>query len=247
MGLGRPPMNELLAEARKIGMQMGSRGYYRFPAGKGTIEGGSIRLAEELRQLWGFTMTAVQIVSVQGNRVHLRGVAGDALTMCMHAEDRVYTLSAPSGGFAKNDEQRDRWESMQIGSGGSKALRTAIFRMIPDRLRHEAVQAAMEAKQPPPNVDFQALCDALVAQFGKSKALITLAELEQAAGVKRLQWQISEWRTLDDLMEALKAGETTVEEVWPERARARAGSAAPPPLPAAAPAKAKPLDEPGEE
>lgn len=247
MGLGRPPMDELLAEARKIGMQMGSRAYYSFPAGGSKIEGGSIRLAEELSQVWGFMLTAVQIVSEQDGRVHLRGVAGDALTMRLHGEDRVYTLSAAPGNFAKKPEQADRWKTMQIGAGGSKALRSAIFRLIPERMRHEAIIAAQEAKQPPPNIDFQVLCDALVAQYGKSKAAITLAELEQAAGVKRLQWRVSEWRTLDDLMEALKAGETTVEEVWPERARAKAGSAAPPPLPAAAPAKARPLDEPGEE
>lgn len=216
-GIARAPMSELMAEARRIGMQMGSRAYYSFPAGGARVEGGTIRLAEELSQLWGYLATAVQITDIRDSRVYLRGVAGDALTMRTHAEDRVYALSAPSGGFAKNAEQADRWQTMQIASGGSKALRSAIFRLIPERLRAEAIQAAREAKQPPANVDFQVLCDAMVAQYGKSKSKITLAELEEVAGVKRLQWKVAEWRALDDLMAALKNGETTVEEVWPNR------------------------------
>lgn len=242
MGLTRPPMTELLAEARRIGMQMGARAYYSFPAGGAKVEGGSIRLAEELAQAWGFLTTAVQIQDIRDGRVYLRGIAGDALTMRAHAEDRVYALSAPSGGFAKNAEQADRWQTMQIASGGSKALRSAIFRLIPARMVHEAVQAAKEAKQPPEKVDFNQLCDALVMMFAKSKAAITLAELEEAVGTKRLQWRIPEWRTLDDLMEALRHGETTPEEVWP--ARAKGGVRAPAPLPSAgsaAPAAPPPL------
>lgn len=240
-GVARPPMPELMAEARRIGMQMGARAYYSFPAGGARVEGGTIRLAEELAQMWGFLATAVQITDIRDNRVYLRGVAGDALTMRTHAEDRVYTLSPPSGGFAKNAEQADRWQTMQIASGGSKALRSAIFRLIPARLCAEAVQAARDAKQPPPGIEFQALLDALVAQFGKSKSKITLAELEEVAGCKRLQWKLAEWRALDDLMLALRNGETTVEEVWPNRRAAPvAGIPTPPPIeqaPAELPAK----------
>lgn len=241
LGLARPSMGDLLAEARQIGIRMGAEAYYSFPAGGARVEGGTIRLAEELAQTWGHLLTGVRIDDVRDGRVWLTGLAGDALTGRMHAEQRVYSLPPAPAKFAEKADQVARWESMQIGSAGSKALRTAIFRLVPRRLVTEAVQAAQNAKQPPKNIDFQELLTALVQQFERSKAKITLAELEQTVGVKRPQWKVAEWRTLDDLLRALRSGETTVDEVWPDRRAAPvAGIPTPPPIeqaPAELPAK----------
>lgn len=253
LGLGRPDIAELLAEAKAIGTRMGTDAYYSFPAGGSKIEGGTIRLAEELSQLWGHLLTGVRIDQIEGGKVWLTGLAGDALTGRMHAEQRVYALPPAPAKFADKADQVQRWESMQIGSAGSKALRTAIFRLVPRRLVAEAVEAAKGAKKPPPNVDFQKLLDALIEMFAKSKAQITLAELEQVVGVKRPQWKVGEWRTLDDLLRALRSGETTVEETWPNRvAKAATSGPRPPvldgPTPQQEQAPAAPRQrEPGEE
>lgn len=242
LGLGRPDISELLAEAKQIGTRMGTDAYYSFPAGGSRIEGGTIRLAEELSQLWGHLLTGVRIDNIEGSRVWLTGLAGDALTGRMHAEQRVYALPPAPAKFADKADQVQRWESMQIGSAGSKALRTAIFRLVPRRLVAEAVEAAKAAKMPP-NVDFQKLLDALVEMYAKSKSAITLAELEQVVGVQRPQWKVGEWRVLDDLLRALRSGETNVDEVWPNRRPMPSAAPTPAALPAVEPAAPPPLPE----
>ena len=56
---GREPRDreEMVLEARRIGQMLGKKGFYRFPAGQGVIQGESIDLAYALAQRWGRCIT----------------------------------------------------------------------------------------------------------------------------------------------------------------------------------------------
>lgn len=239
IGACRAPMSRVVEEARRVGKSLASDAYYRFPMGGGTIEGPSIRLMEQLKSAWGYVWTETVVTDIRDGHAYIRAMAVDLITCNPHTEGVVYALSEAKKGFAKNEEQRARWESMQTRSAASKALRGALLRIIPTVVVREAMRAATEAKEPPRGHSLSEVLDVLVATFAKSKAGVTLAELEHVVSVPRARWTVAEWRVLDDLLRALMEGHTTVDEVWPSRK----GPTAPVARPAIESRQGGPLDD----
>ncbi len=208
----------LIERAKQVGGLLAADGFYRFPAGGSNVEGESIDLAEALAQEWGAISYEVLILSTEnlstgGRKVHFRARVTDFKTLVMASVDGVVSTSAPPGGFAKKDEQRERWHSMQVQSAASKIARNAILRVLPNWYVKPALAAAMDA-------------DAQSATRGKSLpearkgALehlsglgLSQSELETYTGQPLDMWAAPQLAALRDLAGDLRGARVSVEQI----------------------------------
>jgi hypothetical protein len=218
---------KLQQAAVRIGELVGEDGYYDFPAGnKGRISGPSIRLAKALVQKWGSCGFGVEIQRVDQaeQRVYLTGVCVDFLTITVVRRDYTFALAEAKGGFAKNDEQRARWETMQIQSAGSKALRGAILDCLPSwfvRPAYEAARAMAQQNIIPEGKTLEQARADFLGYFEKSWQ-VSRQDLEELFEVPVVEWALAQIRDCRELARALKGHDTTVDEVFGELRRARA-------------------------
>jgi len=145
--LQRDP-KKLIDRAKQIGGLLGKKGFYRFPAGGKNIQGESIHLAQALAQEWGGIVYQTRIVSADtlgggGMRVHLRSSVADMAALVCAEVDQMIATAPPPGKFAKDHEQRERWNGMQIQNASSKVVRNAILDVLPKWFTQPAFNAAM--------------------------------------------------------------------------------------------------------
>lgn len=208
----------LIERAKQVGGLLAGDGFYRFPAGGATVQGASIDLAEALAQEWGAIAYEVQILSTEnlgtgGRKVHFRARVTDFRTLVMASVDGVVSTAAPPGGFAKKDEQRERWHSMQVQSAASKIARNAILRVLPNWYVKPALDAAMDA-------------DAQSATRGKSLPEARKGALDHLSGLGLTQheletytsqpidmWAAPQLAALRDLAGELRDKRVSVEQV----------------------------------
>jgi hypothetical protein len=208
----------LIERAKQVGGLLAGDGFYRFPAGGANVEGESIDLAEALAQEWGAISYEVLILNTEnlstgGRKVHFRARVTDFKTLVMASVDGVTSTSAPPGGFAKKDEQRERWHSMQVQSAASKIARNAILRVLPNWYTKPALQAAMDA-------------DAQSATRGKSLPEARKGAMEHLAGLGFTQgdletftgqpldmWAAPQLAQLRDLAGDIKGSRVSVEQI----------------------------------
>lgn len=218
--------------AIRVGALTGSDGFYRFPAGRSTIEGPTVRLAKALAIEWGNVAFGVVIDRVDGNRVYLTGVCVDLNNVVVVRRSSTFVLSPAPGKFANMPDQVARWEAMQVQSAGAKALRGAILDALPSWFVQPAFQAALDADRKQvlrAGQTIESARDEAVRAYGALK--ITREQLEALVGSPIVQWAPADIATLRDTIRAINKGETTVEEVF---------GAAPPPATTEAPASRLP-------
>lgn len=187
-------------QAEELGRAMERAAFYSFPAGGATIEGATIKLAYALVTLWGRMRVQCTVVAVNGPQIVLRGSALDLVTVTLIERDYVFNLSPPPGKFAKKPDQVERWNTMQIQSAMSKAVRGAILACIPEHIVDAAVEAARR-------VNMGAVLAALKVQTVEEgvtsiisgfevKHKVPLAELEAIVGKPKALWAMHELDTL---------------------------------------------------
>jgi len=208
----------LLAQAKQIGGLLGSGGFYRFPAGDGTVEGASIDLAQALAQVWGGIAYQVRILHVEtlstgGRKVHLRATVTDLKTLVAAEVDQVVSTSAPPGKFARKPDQAERWHTMQTQSAASKIVRNAILRVLPAWYVDAALTAARE-------VDAKSATRGLSLPEARAKAVealrhlgLSAPELEAFTAQPIDLWAAPQLAQLRDLAADLKAARVSVEQV----------------------------------
>lgn len=187
-------------QAEELGRAMERAAFYSFPAGGATIEGATIKLAYALVTLWGRMRVQCTVVAVNGPQIVLRGSALDLVTVTLIERDYVFNLSPPPGKFAKKPDQVERWNTMQIQSAMSKAVRGAILACIPEHIVDAAVEAARR-------VNMGAVLKALKVESVEEgvtsiisgfevKHKVPLAELEAIVGKPKALWAMHELDTL---------------------------------------------------
>lgn len=187
-------------QAEELGRAMERAAFYSFPAGGATIEGATIKLAYALVTLWGRMRVQCTVVAVNGPQIVLRGSALDLVTVTLIERDYVFNLSPPPGKFAKKPDQVERWNTMQIQSAMSKAVRGAILACIPEHIVGAAVEAARR-------VSMGAVLSALKVQTVEDgvtsiisgfevKHKVPLVELEAIVGKPKALWAMHELDTL---------------------------------------------------
>ncbi len=224
---------QMIASAKQIGGLLGADGFYRFPMGGTSIEGPSIDMAEALAQEWGGIVYQVRIMHASplasgGMRIHLRASVFDLRSIVGDEVEEVVATAPPPAKFAKKDDQRERWHTMQTRSAASKVMRNAILRVLPSWYVEPALRAAMEVVSQKVIGKYSSLPEAREAACeALTKRGCTIGELEFYIGQPKDLWAVPQLTTLLDLHTDLRSGRTSI-EAWRTDLQMRADAAAVP-------------------
>jgi hypothetical protein len=215
----RRPAEQMLGTARWIGGMLAGSAFYSFPVGGGRVEGPSIDLAEALGQAWKGIVYEVEIIEASpltggGQRIHLRARVVDLVNIVAVSVDQVVSTSAPPGKFGSNQEQSERWNTMQVQSAASKIVRNAILRILPSWYVDAAMAAAQNAAKDAilGGMTLAAKTDEMTGVFA-SKFRLTVDDLARWLDMPQELWTVAQLRALRDLANALLAKEITADSV----------------------------------
>lgn len=206
---GERDRKRILQMAYAEGKALGARAYYSFPMGGKDIFGPTIQLANALVNVWGDIAIQISDKELVGHELRLTVRVMDLRSGVMQERPHFYTLTAPSGNFAKNTENKSRWMAMQAQSAVSKAIRTTVFNLLPDWVTQTALRAARDASK-------------VKVTDGKIQAAVnwwaeqgvTLEQLVGLVGESPDRWTSEELTKVRDLGKAMKDGEITLEEIF---------------------------------
>lgn len=217
-GRQRPSDAILLKIARRVGEALAAAGkaLYSFPAGGGRVEGATIQLAEELAR--GYTGLAWSVLYDgidDDGRVVLRAIVVDAIAGVVVARPHVMYLPPASGKFASKADQAARWESMQVQSAISKAIRTTILHALPGWYVAAAENAARNL-QTRNVLNGEALNEALAKCVSAFAALgIEQARIEAALGSEMVHWTVTDLEMLRSQFRDIKSGRLSAMLAFP--------------------------------
>jgi len=231
--MGRDREHGRLTErAKQIGQQIGSKfnskgdskAFYAWGQGGSRIEGPTVNLIEALAGEWGCLSTRIDVKGFAGNDVELSIAVADLVTMTFDRRPFVFTVAPPPAKFAKKQDQAQRWRTMQMQSGISKAKRTALQHVLPEWY----VSAAFDAAKAVASAEIlirtdennnrytvtltEAADDAI--QYYTSKIKVTIEQIEDYIGADHSKWTVSDLLNLRGLAERLRAGTETVDGVF---------------------------------
>jgi len=191
------------------GSALGTRAFYSFPMGGSTISGPTIQLANALIGVWGDIAVQIADNELVGQELRLTVRVLDLRTGVMQERPHFYTLSAPSGNFAKNTENKSRWMAMQAQSAVSKAIRTTIFNLLPDWVTSTALRAARESSKVKVTPGKVKKAVDWWAQQG-----VSMDELVALVGEPPDRWTSEILTKVRDLGKAMKDGEVSKAELF---------------------------------
>lgn len=237
---GRDP-TEKAKKARAIGEKIGSMGIdekgasraiYAWGQGKSRVEGPTINLILALAQEWGCMSLEVQVEELAKNRVKITVEIVDLVALNRTRRPSLWTLSPAPGKFAGDIAQTQRWETMQLNSAVSKAVRTAYESVLPDWYRQEALIGARNIQEAgilwrdgtdqsgrPKRyrITLAEATEELIERFSKIFN-VGLDALEARLGVDVAHWTVTDLATLKALGAAINAGRITMAAAFPEEA-----------------------------
>lgn len=217
---------------------------YNKPVGKdpGTkkmrfARGLSIRAAEALAEAYRYCKVRSDVTPIDDDTVRVEACFTDYQSGRVWQDSgivsKVYKMR--SGGMGRHSD--DRFYNVVVKAEASKRIRECILRMIPPGLRSELVLCVDE--QLDSFLD-DTTVDKIVAEF--SKRGVTLEMIEQLLGKRRTSFTKEDRASLVGVWNAIKDGETTVQEAFGDEERTGATDAeieaglrrrpAPPPPPA---------------
>ncbi len=117
--------------------------HYRFPRAGGTVEGPSIRLAEELARCWGNIAYGLRELSRREGESEMEAYAWDQQTNVVSTQTfTVRHLRDKKGGAERLRDERDIYEV--TANMGSRRLRARILAVLPPDLVDAAVAQCAE-------------------------------------------------------------------------------------------------------
>jgi hypothetical protein len=199
---------------------------YSFPRGGQTVEGPSIRLAEELARCWGNIDYGIRELSRREGESEMEAYAWDLETNTITSQKftvkHIRDRSAQRGGNAVLTDERDIYE---IGANmGARRLRARILAIIPGDLADAAVRrcrATLDGDSETPLAD---RVRTLVAEFGKLG--VKTAHIEQRIG-KKLDAMLPEDLTdLRGIFRSMRDGLSSASDWFGDAATGKRGGAA---------------------
>jgi len=179
---------------------------------KKEIRGGSIRLAEIMANSWGHLHAATRIIENDGQHITAEGVAWD-----LQSNVRISMQNKVSIRFGKGAGQYTANSDMQTvlsNAASAKALRNAIFKVIPLALVNQVLERAMNFSIG----DERTINSKVIEIFDK---LVKMGLDKQAImdyyGHKMLhEFTGDDFRSLIGLGTAIKEGHIKVDQVFKE-------------------------------
>lgn len=214
------PRNEDQARSRIVKAcsryTFAEKAMYRFPRGKSTVEGPSIKLALEMGKAWGNLRWGATIIDDTEKTRTVRGWAWDLETNTKLELDNTFAklIYRRDKGWIEPDE-RDLLELSNRQA--AKVVRNCIINLLPWDMVDDAkaeVRKTMEAKIREDPEKFRKGLVASFAKMGISGSELTElvgAPLDQVTDVERMTW-------LRGIFNRLRDGQDTWQEVVAERA-----------------------------
>lgn len=210
---------KMVDDARRVGSLLGRDAFYSWRQSGAQIEGPTIDLAYALAQTWGRCVTRTTIIDRDDNKVHLRGVFVDLQQLSIVERDYIAHIAAAPGKYAEKEDQAARWDTMQLQSASSKAVRGAILGGLPAWFVNAAMEAARDTASNRATGG-KSLPEARTAagklmfdEFG-----LTQNEAEAWLQQPMAAWAVPELEKLRRLYSDLKHGRITIETVRGELA-----------------------------
>lgn len=176
------------------------------------IRGGSIRLAEIIANSWGNLHAATRIVENDGRHITAEGVAWDLETNVKMAMQNKVSIrfgeKDGKGGYTANGDM----QTVLSNAASAKALRNAIFKVVPKALIDRVLEKAMTfavGDQKSVNSKVADLFDKL-NKMGISKEKI-LAYFERAT-INDIT--VEDYKSLIGVGTAIKEGHIKIEDVF---------------------------------
>lgn len=130
-------MDRILAECRR--KTLAEQAEYRFPRGRDTITGASIRLAEVIARNWGNISFGIIELERKNQESQMLAYAWDLETNVMARQEfKVRHLRDTKEGLKPLRDERDVYEI--TANQGSRRLRSCILRIIPGDVVDEALK-----------------------------------------------------------------------------------------------------------
>jgi len=179
---------------------------------KKEIRGASIRLAEIIANAWGNLHAATRIVSNDGRSITTEGVAWDLESNVKIAMQNKVSIwfgeKNGKGGYQANADM----QTVLTNASSAKALRNAIFKVVPKALVDRILEKAMSfsiGDQKTVNVKINELVDKLIKQGINKESLLDYfgyASIGELTG--------EDFKTLIGVGTAIKEGYIKPEEVF---------------------------------
>ena len=209
---------------------------YAMPRGGKMVTGPSVRLAEIVASCWGNMRFGARVVDDDGKMLTVQGFAHDLETNTGFSFDLKVRVTDKYG-----KRYSDDMVVMAANAGSAKALRNAVFKVVPRVLVDEILAETQRVAAGDAKTFAKRRSDAF-AHFKKlgveEKKLLTLCGKDTVEDIEG-----ADIAMLLGVAQAIKEGEMTVEEAFPVAAvangpdplAAQFGKASPPPKAKSAP------------
>jgi hypothetical protein len=176
------------------------------------IRGGSIRLAEIVANAWGNIHAATRIIENDGKHITAEGVAWDLESNVKIAMQNKVSIrfgeKDGKGGYTANADM----QTMLSNAASAKALRNAIFKVVPkalvDRVREQAERFAI-GEQKTINNRVQDVFDKLIKMGIDKQKILDYYERKSVADITA-----EDFKSLIGVGTAIKEGYIKVDEVF---------------------------------
>jgi len=176
------------------------------------IRGGSIRLAEIVANAWGNIHAATRIVENDGRHITAEGVAWDLESNVKIAMQNKVSIrfgeKDGKGGYTANADM----QTMLSNAASAKALRNAIFKVVPKALVDRVLEKAMTfsvGDQKTINSKVADIVDKLVKMGMSKEAMLEYYECKSLAEITP-----DIYRSLIGVGTAIKEGYMKIEDVF---------------------------------
>ena len=209
----RFPRDEVQAYAKAMEAcqrpTMAEKAFYSFPRGGQTVEGPTIRFAEELARCWGNIDYGIKELSQDEGKSEMQAYAWDLETNAQSVQNFTNPHIREVGGKAKIlTSQRDIYEIN--ANMGARRLRSRILAILPTDLVDMAIA---ECKKTLAGNNDEPLIDRvkkMVVAFGKLG--VTQEQIEKRLGRKVDTMTIDDFTDYIGIYNAIKQGESKIAE-----------------------------------
>src|SRR3990167_5680581 len=227
--LSRTPRSERMAQIKtqiaEEAAELGEAGIYEWEAAGNQILGMSADLAKGIASFWGsIAFMDFTIEDLPNGKRRLSETVIDAEAGTSQISVWEYTPTPPPGKFANKQDQRDRWDSMQLNANISKLRRNSVAWAVPRSIINKAIEEARSKMYDK--------IKAFVKEHGMAGAIREIAKGLAKHGVAEAQlsahmgkdtrspelWTIKDIANLRTLLAAIQDGEAIAAEIFPKTA-----------------------------
>lgn len=187
---------------------------YALPRGGKVITGPSVRLAEIVAGCWGNMRFGARTVDDDGKMITVQGFAHDLETNTAFAFDLKARVTDKRGNRYSED-----MVIMATNAASSKALRNAIFKVVPRALVDEILAAAQKVAKGDEKTFSKRRADAMA--YFKKQGVAEAKVLALCGKHTTDDLDGSDLANLVSLVTSIKEGELTLAEAFPEPEKPR--------------------------